>query len=411
MMSGFSEDLVAAILGRQATGDAAGAAELIGGADLSADDRQVLLAAVAERPPAEFAAVLGAILRGDPANRDAVNECNRAEFYLSGRSRSLAGNPLYALFLAGRDGTLVDKWVHYFEVYHRNLAGYRGRSPRVLEIGVYRGGGLAMWREYFGAGAVVVGVDIDPAAAAVGGPSPVMVGDQSDPAFLRTVSERFGPFDVVIDDGGHTMAQQVTAAATLFPLLAAEGAYIVEDTHTSYWPEYRDQEETFIGWVRGLIDALHANHDPSGDPDSVWATTLDAIEISDSVVVLRKANRFRPFSEVGGGTGFLFESRTAAARISALEQREAQLVGELERLREAPTATPESDEVRLLRSTLREARAEMAVLARELEATRRELSTTQGRLLDAWEHIRRMRNTVSWRLTTPLRVGRLVRRR
>ena len=63
MMSGFSEDLVAAILGRQATGDAAGAAELIGGADLSADDRQVLLAAVAERPPAEFAAGLGAILR------------------------------------------------------------------------------------------------------------------------------------------------------------------------------------------------------------------------------------------------------------------------------------------------------------------------------------------------------------
>src|ERR1700683_5617356 len=56
----------------------------------------------------------------------------------------------------------IYKWVHYFEIYHRHFERYRGQSPAVVEFGVKDGGSLQMWKDYFGPGARIVGVDIDP---------------------------------------------------------------------------------------------------------------------------------------------------------------------------------------------------------------------------------------------------------
>lgn len=412
-------DRVSAILAHVASGETDRARELVDGADgLSDEARSALIEAARDLTPVEFAEQLARLLREDPSNRDAVNECNRAVFYLSGRSRELATNPLYGIFLAGRDGRLIDKWVHYFDVYHRALEKYRGRSPRVLEIGVYKGGGLALWRTYFGPGSVIVGVDVDPAAVLHASGEPVMVGDQADPAFLERVEREHGPFDVVIDDGGHTMNQQITAVEALFPRLTFGGTYIVEDTHTSYWPEYRDRDETFIDWVVARIDSLHANFDPEGDPDSPWATTLGTVEVNDSIVVLTKEHRFRPFSEVAGATDFLGESRVRRARQAALEEERSELATRLQEVQAALGANAqqpaeeaeEAEELRTMRAALRESRTEVARLAGQVQTLEAELNSTRGRLLDAWEHIRGMRNTVSWRLTTPLRAGRLFRR-
>ena len=66
----------------------------------------------------------------------------------------------------------------------------------------------------------------------------VHAGDQADRALLRRLADDYGPFDVVIDDGGHTAAQQVASFEALFPGLRPRGAYVVEDTHTSYWPAF-----------------------------------------------------------------------------------------------------------------------------------------------------------------------------
>lgn len=408
---------VSAVLAHVAAGETEEAIAMIGEVqELREDVRQQLADDARLRSPADFAGRMATALRQDPANRDAVNECHRAAFYLSGRSRELAGNPLYALFLAGRDGLLLDKWVHYFEVYHRALEKYRGTSPRVLEIGVYRGGGLALWRSYFGPGAVVVGIDVDPAAVDHGHGSPVVIGDQASPSFLEGVDRDHGPFDIVIDDGGHTMNQQITAVETLFPKLATGGTYIVEDTHTSYWEEYRDRDETFVDWIRARIDSFHAHHDSDGDPDSPWATTLGPITIFDSISVLTKEDRFRPFSEVAGTTDFLSQTRLRTARVADLEQQRAELAARLEevetnlgRMQGSPPAA-EADEVRALRASLRDSRRDLRELAGRVQELEIELSSTQGRLLDAWQHIRGMRNTVSWRITTPLRAGRLFNR-
>ena len=62
-------------------------------------------------------------------------------------------------------GRLVGKVDHFFDDYEPWLAPVRGGNVRVLEIGVYRGGSLELWQEYFGASASVHGIDIDQRAA------------------------------------------------------------------------------------------------------------------------------------------------------------------------------------------------------------------------------------------------------
>lgn len=96
-------------------------------------------------------------------------------------------NPLVDYFYHN-PGHGICKWHHYFEIYHRHFARYRGASPVVLEIGVAMGGSLAMWHRYFGPGTRVVGVDIDPACrqfAKEG--TEILIGDQADRRFLATI--------------------------------------------------------------------------------------------------------------------------------------------------------------------------------------------------------------------------------
>src|SRR5437773_9044996 len=48
-------------------------------------------------------------------------------------------NPL-AEYFHGNPGRLMQKWHHYFDIYHKHFARFRARSPVVVEIGVFHGG-------------------------------------------------------------------------------------------------------------------------------------------------------------------------------------------------------------------------------------------------------------------------------
>src|SRR3954452_14286502 len=205
-----------------------------------------------------------------------ANECYRAAFYLGDGLSDLQGNPLFGFFSTKRTGRVLDKWIHYFPAYAEHFERFRGREVRILEIGVYRGGSLDMWRWYFGPQALSVGVDIDERAREVSAPDHLVeIGDQTDPDFLRSLSEKYGPFDIVIDDGGHEMDQQIVTAETLFPLLADGGILLTEDTHTSYWEGYQGgvgRAGTFIEWCKGKVDDINGYH-RAGPIDRVWTDT------------------------------------------------------------------------------------------------------------------------------------------
>lgn len=209
-----------------------------------------------------------------------------------------------AELLRAHAGRLVHKWEHYLGIYDRYLAPFRAgfvapegmRPLRLLEIGVFQGGSLELWRGYFGPQAVIFGVDIDPRCAAFDGPAArVRIGSQTDAGFLRAVVAEMGGVDVVIDDGSHVARHQRASLETLFPLLPQGGLYMVEDTHTAYFPGWHEggyrRSGSFIEFTKALIDDLHGQWHGRA-PAAPWAVGgLTGLHVHDSVVVLDRATK------------------------------------------------------------------------------------------------------------------------
>ncbi len=145
---------------------------------------------------------------------------------------SLKANALMQYFDAHEHGLGIWKWSHYFDAYERHLSKFVGSAATLLEIGIYSGGSLEMWRHYLGPLARIVGVDIEAACRAYGSDDcEIVIGDQADRAFWASFRNRFSGVDVIIDDGGHTYEQQRVTLEETLPLLRAGGVYICEDVH------------------------------------------------------------------------------------------------------------------------------------------------------------------------------------
>jgi 23S rRNA U2552 (ribose-2'-O)-methylase RlmE/FtsJ len=201
-------------------------------------------------------------------------------------------NPLAKYFLRNQ-ARLLYKWHHYFEIYHRHFQRFRGKSPVVLEIGVFHGGSLQMWHEYFGPGTRIVGMDIDSRCSQFANEATtIIIGDQGDPAFLADVRRRFPHIDIIIDDGGHRMEQQITSFGELYAHLQPNGVYLCEDVHTSYmgsWGGGLRREGTFIEFSKHLVDALHGWYYLPKDRElDVHTAGTFGVSFYDSIVVVEK---------------------------------------------------------------------------------------------------------------------------
>ncbi|HUR73411.1 MAG TPA: class I SAM-dependent methyltransferase [Sporichthya sp.] len=209
-----------------------------------------------------------------------------------------AANPL-AEYFRNNPGRPIDKWMHYFAAYHRHFARFRGKPCIVLEFGVAEGGSLQMWRHYFGEQALIYGVDINPECKKFEEPGiRIFIGDQEDRDFLARIAAEIGPIDVLIEDGGHTMGQQIATFEVLYPKLSPRGVFLIEDLHTSYWPEfgggYRNPG-TFIEYAKNSIDQLQAWHsrEPELEVDEFTRTTR-SMHVYGSIVVFERGPVSRP---------------------------------------------------------------------------------------------------------------------
>lgn len=158
-----------------------------------------------------------------------------------------AANRLDAFFEARTVGRGIVKWRHYFEIYDRHLAKFVGEPSTLLEIGIYAGGSLDMWREYLGPSSELYGVDIDPYCTRFE-EATVFIGDQADRAFWERFRAETPSLDIIVDDGGHTVEQQLVTLEELLPRLRPGGVYICEDIH--------GDDNAFLGYVYGLSRGL-----------------------------------------------------------------------------------------------------------------------------------------------------------
>jgi demethylmacrocin O-methyltransferase len=165
-----------------------------------------------------------------------------------------------------------DKWgVHrYTPHYERHFTPLRDRSELVLELGIggyarekQGGASLKMWKWFF-PHAQIVGVDIEDKSFVDQPRITSYLGSQTDRSLMERIVREHGAPMVVIDDGSHRPQDVVGSFEILFPLLADDGLYVVEDTQTSYWPQWGGNLDPAdpspaVVLLRRLLDGL--NHE------------------------------------------------------------------------------------------------------------------------------------------------------
>jgi hypothetical protein len=184
----------------------------------------------------------------------------------------------------------------YVDVYAEHLGAIRRDVTKVLEIGIYKGASLQMWRDYF-PNAEVYGLDIN--EVHVDGPRiTTLQGDQASPEVHERL-RALGPFDLIVDDGSHKAEHILATFAGLFEAVAPGGWYVIEDMQTAYAakgygggpPGHPDTAATL---VKHLVDAV--NHEAIARQHPAVALGIEqvsALHVYPRVALIQRAPEAR----------------------------------------------------------------------------------------------------------------------
>lgn len=107
----------------------------------------------------------------------------------------------------------------------------------------------------------------------------VVTGDQGDPAVLQKfIADHGTDFDIIIDDGGHTMVQQILSLQILWQAIKPGGMYFCEDLETSWVAGYGGQgvvsagagEGTMLRMIHRLVEDMTYPLEDANWPKQVY---------------------------------------------------------------------------------------------------------------------------------------------
>jgi predicted O-methyltransferase YrrM len=138
----------------------------------------------------------------------------------------------------GTDKNTVHDYVNGF--YEEGLAPYKQKALSVLEIGIYFGASIKLWREYF-PNAKIYGADIFdrvlPEFKNIEN-TELIFGDAYATEFLDNDLK----FDVIIDDGPHTLESQIQFIRKYHSKLKEDSIMIIEDIADISYINYLEDE-------------------------------------------------------------------------------------------------------------------------------------------------------------------------
>ena len=142
-------------------------------------------------------------------------------------------------------------------IYTKQFEAIRNQPLRMLEIGVGLGGATAFFADYFShVDTRIFGIDIflpdlrkRHMHHVESGRIEFIKCDQMDTEKLLHIAEAHGPFDIIIDDGAHRLAETKNCFEHLQPFIKKGGYYIIEDFNAQFMgKEYKG----ILPYVMGL---------------------------------------------------------------------------------------------------------------------------------------------------------------
>ncbi len=211
-------------------------------------------------------------------------------------------NKLARIYKSDKRGTHF-----YTQHYAKHFGKYKFKRIKLFEIGVggyqapYSGGNsLRMWKRYFPF-AKIISLDIYDKSFIKERRIKIYQGSQTDEVILNQIIEENGAPDIIIDDGSHINEHVIATFQILFPKLKTGGIYVIEDTETSYWPDYGGDSEnrnnplTISYFFKNLTDCL--NHQefviPNYQP-SYFDQTIYSIQFYHNLIFIFKGFNNEP---------------------------------------------------------------------------------------------------------------------
>ena len=79
-----------------------------------------------------------------------------------------------------------------------------------MEVGIYGGGSLHIWKKFFHPKSRIIGIDLNPDSKKYEKFGyEIHIGDQENSLFWKKFYKKVGKVDILLDDGGHTDSQQI----------------------------------------------------------------------------------------------------------------------------------------------------------------------------------------------------------
>ena len=181
----------------------------------------------------------------------------------------------------------------FLEIYEEYFTALRNEKINILEIGIDKGDSLRLWREYF-SNAQICGIDLFQKNISIDNVD-ILIGDQSDYSFLKTVVNKYHNFDIIIDDGSHLSKDIISSFKFLFPFLNNNGLYVVEDLQTSYQPRFGgsrfnlNKKKTSMNFLKSLADSINYEHnDKPFFKRSLFDGKVKSVSFYQNIAFIRK---------------------------------------------------------------------------------------------------------------------------
>ncbi len=143
------------------------------------------------------------------------------------------------------DNSRTDKnTVHsYLPLYEKLLNKKRETATNVLEVGIYHGGSIKLWHDYF-VNATVYGLDImniNDVYDGIKNKERITLHTSSDAYNTEFFNANFLSknikFDLLLDDGPHTLQSMIQFIQLYSQIMADDGILIIEDVQSWDWIE------------------------------------------------------------------------------------------------------------------------------------------------------------------------------
>jgi hypothetical protein len=136
----------------------------------------------------------------------------------------------------------------------------RRKVKTILEIGIYRGGSMYGWRDFFPE-ADIVGLDVNPDYMISDSFIHTFVADCNDPTAIVPIARNYGPFDLIVDDGPHDPRSQITALLNLWSHVLPGGYYVIEDVLADKYHNIMNYYSYFPGTVHDFRHISNIRND------------------------------------------------------------------------------------------------------------------------------------------------------